>query len=83
MQRENSLASGSQKEQSSFSEWNCDISILSHQRGSPQTAPILGSLAQAEKAERVGLGYSWTRLYALGVIPTMRLNVLMKALTLL
>ena len=30
-----------------------------------------------------GLGYRWTRLYAWGVIPTICLNVLMKALTLL
>ena len=35
--RENLLASDSPKEQSFFSERNCDISVLSHQRGSPQT----------------------------------------------
>lgn len=30
-----------------------------------------------------GVGYRWTRLYAWGVIPTISLKVLMKALTLL
>jgi hypothetical protein len=40
---ENQLASGSQKEPSFFSERNCDISVLSHQRGSPQVMTIFGS----------------------------------------
>jgi len=49
---ENQLASGSQKEQSFFSERSCDISVVSHQLGSPQlvaktytqTLPACGSL---------------------------------------
>ena len=44
---------------------------------------ILGSWRQGGMSNVVGLGYRGISLYARGVMPTMCLKVLMKALTLL
>jgi hypothetical protein len=46
-------------------------------------AAVIESLLRAEKSCPLVLGYRWTRLNAWGVIPTISLKVLMKALTLL
>ena len=51
--RENLLASGSQKKQSFFSERNCDISVLSHQRGSPQIVTRIVSNSGKQSAAPV------------------------------